>query len=477
MEVITFERNRLLIKEIYEFTNRYINYKLNICGWVQFVRKQPPLYFIQLNDGSTIKNIQVVINLKNKKIPQKILSKITRGACIAIQGKLLPSPVNLNEQAFELHVSTLFIMGTSPSNYPINKQAKQIEYLRNFEHLRIRTRLIKSIHRIRNGLAMAIHQYFQKIGCQYIHTPIITSNDCEGAGETFKLTTQYPKNNDLTRIVRKKELFKDAMNLTVSGQLHGESYACGLGDIYTFGPTFRAENSNTSRHLNEFWMIEPELCFINQQELHDLAEDFTKYCLRTVFEKYQDELKFLSDYNKVNLNELLSNTINHPFTRIEYSDAIELLKSSYNNENNEEEIEFGIDLNSDQERFIVEKIFKRPVIIYNYPKKIKSFYMKTNTLYENDPEKATVQAMDLLVPGIGELIGGSIRENNYEKLKQRIKENNVKNLDWYLDLRKYGSAPHGGFGLGFERLVQLCTGMSNIRDVIAYPRYPKHVFA
>ena len=463
---INFKRSRTIIKTL--ISKAVLDEYYNICGWVQLIRKQPPIHFIQLNDGSTVNNLQVVI-LEEFKNPD-LLKKITRGASIKIYGKLIHSPKD--KQPYELIAEKITILGLSEPSYPITKQAVHLEYLRTIEHFRIRTSLMKSVHRIRNGLSFAIHTYFQKIDCQYVNTPIITSNDCEGAGETFTVTTQYPKNNKET-IDIKKELFKKPTFLTVSGQLHGESYALGLGDIYTFGPTFRAEKSNTSRHLNEFWMVEPELSFIDQNDLHNLTEDFVKYCVNYVLTNYTDELLLLNERDHLLISRL-EVIKNKEFEKISYKDVIKILKEKYKLSKEEEDvkIEFGLDLPSSMEKFLTDIVYKKPVIIYNYPKVIKSFYMKSNE--ENEDE--TVQAMDLLVPGIGELIGGSIREDDYNKLFKSIKNKKISNIDWYLDLRKYGSVPHGGFGLGFERLVQLCTGMTNIRDVIAFPRYPKHVF-
>lgn len=473
---ITFKRNRTFISEILK--NPILNASYVVSGWVSLLRKQPPIHFIQLNDGSTIKNLQIIVTdisdvTENVKLSE-VLKKITRGSSIKITGKLVSSPAS--EQPFELVANEIKVIGLSPAQYPINKQAKHLEYLRTIEHLRIRAPIMKAVHRVRNTLAYSIHKYFQEIGCQYVHTPIITSNDCEGAGETFTITTQYPKDEKAHSLYRKKELFRNPTFLTVSGQLHGESYACGLGDIYTFGPTFRAENSNTTRHLNEFWMIEPELCFIDQNDLHNLTEDFVKYCINQVLEKNMDELTLLLKSDNELINRL--NVITKDkFVRITYKEALEILKEKFPKEELEKlektEIKFGLDFPSVMEKFLTDQIYKKPVMIYNYPKCIKSFYMKSND--ENIEE--TVQAVDLLVPSIGELIGGSMREEDFTKLETIIKEKKITNLEWYKDLRKYGSVPHGGFGLGFERLVQLCTGMKNIRDVIPYPRFPKHVFA
>mgnify|MGYP000244674424 CR=1 FL=1 len=463
---IRFNRSRELIKKILEEPE--LGKEIIVSGWVQLLRKQPPIHFIQLNDGSTVKNLQIVVTEDFQQ--QEMLKLITRGCSIKVTGVLITSPKP--EQPYELQATNITILGKSDPKYPINKQARSLDYLRTIEHMRIRTPVMKAVHRIRNTLAFAIHEYFQGIGCQYVHTPVITSNDCEGAGETFTITTQYPKDEKPHPMYKKKELFKEPTFLTVSGQLHGESYAMGLGDIYTFGPTFRAENSNTSRHLNEFWMIEPELSFINQEDLHNLSEDFVKYCVSMVLEKNMDELELLNKRDEDLLNRL--KVISEmKFVRLTYKEALDILKDSYEKTEEDDDIEFGLDLSSAMEKHLTDNVFKRPVMLYNYPKCIKSFYMKSN----EEETETTVQAMDMLVPGIGELIGGSIREDDFEKLEKIVKEKGITNLSWYLDLRKYGSVPHGGFGLGFERLVLLCTGMTNIRDVIPYPRYPKHVFA
>ena len=468
---IKFTRSRIMIKQLLDEPNT--ENSIIVSGWVQMLRKQPPIHFIQLNDGSTVKNLQVVITDTFTK--PELIKAISRGASIKVKGKLVSSPKP--EQPYELVADDIEILGMSSPTYPINKQARKLEYLRTMEHMRIRTPVMKAVHRIRNTLSFAIHKYFQKIGCQYVHTPIITSNDCEGAGETFTITTQYPKDEKPVALYKRKELFKEATFLTVSGQLHGESYACGLGDIYTFGPTFRAENSNTSRHLNEFWMIEPELCFINQNDLHKLSEDFVKFCVENVLENNMDEVKLLTKRDE-GLLERLHVICDEPFACISYKEALEILREQFPKDEldkleGDNEIKFGLDLPSVMEKFLTERVYNKPVMIYNYPKCIKSFYMKSN----DEEDETTVQAMDMLVPGVGELIGGSIREDNYEILDKIIKDKGITNLGWYMDLRKYGSVPHGGFGLGFERLVQLCTGMTNIRDVIPYPRYPKHVFA
>lgn len=469
---IKFTRSRNLISNI--LNEHIIDNEYTVCGWVQIIRKQPPIHFIQLNDGSTVKNLQVVVTEDFNE--QDKLKTISRGASIKVTGKLVSSPKP--EQPYELIANTISLLGNSPCDYPINKQARNLDYLRTMEHLRIKTPVMKAVHRIRNTLAFSIHEYFQKINCQYVNTPIITSNDCEGAGETFTITTQYPSDEKPHSLYKKNELFKNKTFLTVSGQLHGESYAMGLGDIYTFGPTFRAENSNTSRHLCEFWMVEPELSFINQNDLHSLTEDFIKYVVKSVLDNHNNELEMLNTRDK-NLINRLNVIVNEPFMLLEYKDAIQILKDNFPEkllsdlEMCKDDIKFGLDLPSQMEKYLTEEYYSKPVMIYNYPKCIKSFYMKSN----DEPENTTVQAMDLLVPIVGELIGGSIREDNFDKLNNILKEKNIKNLDWYLDLRKYGSVPHGGFGLGFERLVQLCTGMNNIRDVIPYPRYPKHVIA
>lgn len=466
------------IKEIYD--SPPIDSEINIGGWVRAFRAKK---FIELNDGSIIKNIQCVI--VDGKIDQGILNEINVGCSLIITGILVKSIGK--GQSFEIKVSDIKLVGKSDSEkYPIQPKKHSFEFLREQAHLRIRTSTFSSVMRIRSKLAYSIHEYFNKNGFNYIHTPIITSSDAEGAGEMFKVTTLESKDLAKKSIDHSNDFFGKKTSLTVSGQLEAETYALGLGNVYTFGPTFRAENSNTSRHASEFWMIEPEMAFYDLNDNMDLAESFVKYILNYVLKNCDEDLKFLDQRlfkeesqkpknkrNDLSLIEKINFTIDNKFTRVSYSEAFDILKNS--NYNKKKKFEYSIDkwgsdLQSEHERFLVEKHFKAPVIIYDYPSKIKAFYMRLND------DNKTVRAMDVLFPGIGEIIGGSQREERLDILKQRMAENGIdeKELWWYLDLRKYGTAPHSGFGLGFERMVMFCTGMSNIRDVIPYPRTPKN---
>ena len=466
------------IEEIYD--SPPIDSEINIGGWVRAFRAKK---FIELNDGSTIKNIQCVI--VDGKIDQDILNEINVGCSLIITGILIKSIGK--GQSFEIKVSDIKLIGKSDSEkYPIQPKKHSFEFLREQAHLRIRTSTFSSVMRIRSKLAFSIHEYFNKNGFNYIHTPIITSSDAEGAGEMFKVTTLESKDLVKKRIDHSNDFFGKKTSLTVSGQLEAETYALGLGNVYTFGPTFRAENSNTSRHASEFWMIEPEMAFYDLNDNMDLAESFVKYILNYVLKNCDEDLKFLDQRlfkeesqkpknirNDLSLIEKINFTINNKFIRVSYSEAFDILKNS--NYNKKKKFEYSIDkwgsdLQSEHERFLVEKHFKAPVIIYDYPSKIKAFYMRLND------DNKTVRAMDVLFPGIGEIIGGSQREERLDILKKRMAENGIdeKELWWYLDLRKYGTAPHSGFGLGFERMVMFCTGMSNIRDVIPYPRTPKN---
>lgn len=466
------------IEEIYD--SPPIDSEINIGGWVRAFRAKK---FIELNDGSIIKNIQCVI--VDGKIDQGILNEINVGCSLIITGILIKSIGK--GQSFEIKVSDIKLVGKSDSEkYPIQPKKHSFEFLREQAHLRIRTSTFSSVMRIRSKLAFSIHEYFNKNGFNYIHTPIITSSDAEGAGEMFKVTTLESKDLAKKSIDHSNDFFGKKTSLTVSGQLEAETYALGLGNVYTFGPTFRAENSNTSRHASEFWMIEPEMAFYDLNDNMDLAESFVKYILNYVLKNCDEDLKFLDQRlfkeesqkpknkrNDLSLIEKINFTIDNKFTRVSYSEAFDILKNS--NYNKKKKFEYSIDkwgsdLQSEHERFLVEKHFKAPVIIYDYPSKIKAFYMRLND------DNKTVRAMDVLFPGIGEIIGGSQREERLDILKQRMAENGIdeKELWWYLDLRKYGTAPHSGFGLGFERMVMFCTGMSNIRDVIPYPRTPKN---
>ena len=466
------------VKEIYD--SPLIDSEINIGGWVRAFRANK---FIELNDGSTIKNIQCVID--DGIIGEDIIKRISVGCSLIITGILVNSIGK--GQSFEINVLSIKLLGESdPEKYPIQPKKHSFEFLREQAHLRIRTSTFSSVMRIRSKLAFSIHDYFNKNGFNYIHTPIITSSDAEGAGEMFKVTTLGKEDLAKKDTDYSDDFFGKKTSLTVSGQLEAETYALGLGNVYTFGPTFRAENSNTSRHASEFWMIEPEMAFYDLNDNMDLAESFVKHILEYILKECEEDLKFLEERllkeesqkpqierSDLSLIEKIKFTVNNEFTRISYTEAFEILKNSNYNKKKKFKFlldEWGSDLQSEHERFLVEKHFKSPVIIYDYPSKIKAFYMRLN-----DDDK-TVRAMDVLFPGIGEIIGGSQREERLDVLKKRMTEMGIdeKELWWYLDLRKYGTVPHSGFGLGFERMVMFCTGMSNIRDVIPYPRTPKN---
>ena len=466
------------IKDI--FTSPDINKNITIGGWVRAFRAKK---FIELNDGSSIKNIQCVIS--HSSIDEEILKKISIGSSLKIKGDLIKSIGK--GQNFEIQILSIELLGESdPDKYPIQPKKHSFEFLREQAHLRIRTSTFSSIMRIRSKLAFGIHDFFNKKDFNYINTPIITSNDAEGAGEMFKVTTLSEDQIDKKETDYSKDFFGKRTSLTVSGQLEAETYALGLGNVYTFGPTFRAENSNTSRHASEFWMIEPEMAFYDLNDNMDLAESFLKNILQYILDNCSEDLNFLDERQtkeesqkpKIERSDLtlidkIKFTIDNKFVRISYTEAFEILRNSnYNKKKKFKYLlnEWGCDFQSEHERFLVEKHFKSPVIIYDYPTKIKAFYMRLN-----DDEK-TVRAMDVLFPGIGEIIGGSQREERLDVLKKRMNEMDIdeKELWWYLDLRRYGTVPHSGFGLGFERIVMFCTGMQNIRDVIPYPRTPKN---
>ncbi|MBL6611266.1 MAG: asparagine--tRNA ligase [Flavobacteriaceae bacterium] len=460
-----------------------IGYEVIVMGWVRTFRSNR---FIAINDGSTLQNLQCVIDFENTD--EKLLKEINTGACLKLTGKLEESQGK--GQSVEVQVETLELLGPSdPNQYPIQPKKHSLEFLREKAHLRIRTSTFSAIMRVRSKLAFAVHQYFNEQGFFYMHTPIITGSDAEGAGEMFRVSTLDPKNpplNEERNIDYKEDFFGKETNLTVSGQLEGETYAMGLGKIYTFGPTFRAENSNTSRHLAEFWMIEPEMAFYDLEDNMELAEDFIKYTIRYVLEHCKEDLEFLenrlldeektkpqNERSPMPLIEKLRFVVDNEFKRVSYTEAIDVLRNSKANKKKRFQYpvnEWGIDLQSEHERYLVEKHFNAPVILYNYPANIKAFYMRLN-----DDEK-TVRAMDVLFPGIGEIVGGSQREERLEVLKKKMEVLGIdeEELYWYLDLRRFGSAIHSGFGLGFERLVLFATGMGNIRDVIPYPRTPQN---
>ena len=443
---------------------------INVRGWVRSRRGNKNVSFIALNDGSTIKNIQIVVDLT--VFPEEQLKPVTTGSCISATGHLVTSQGS--GQAVEIQLTELEVYGTAdPEQYPLQKKGLSMEFLRTIAHLRPRTNTFGAVFRIRHNMAMAIHQYFHEHGFFYFHTPIITASDCEGAGQMFQVTTKNLynlKKDEEGKIDYSDDFFGKQTSLTVSGQLEGELAAMALGKIYTFGPTFRAENSNTPRHLAEFWMIEPEVAFIQKDELMDLEEDFIKYCVRWALEKCQDDLQFLNQFVDKGLIARLESVVNTEFVRLTYTEGIEILQEAVKNGKKFEfPCSWGEDLASEHERYLVEEHFGKPVIMSDYPKDIKAFYMKIN---EDDK---TVQGTDVLFPQIGEIIGGSVREESLDKLNEEIarREIPMKDMWWYLDTRRFGAAPHAGFGLGFERLLLFVTGMQNIRDVIPFPRTPK----
>lgn len=442
----------------------------DVCvkAWVRTKRGNKNVAFLALNDGSTIKNIQIVVEIGS--FDEDVLRRITTGACVRVEGLLVESMGK--GQSVEIQAKTIEIYGEADTEtYPLQKKGHTLEFLREIAHLRPRTNTFSAVFRIRHAMAYAIHKYFNDNGFFYWHSPLITASDCEGAGEMFQVTTldmeQLPRNEE-GKVDYTQDFYGKRTSLTVSGQLEGELGAMSLGKIYTFGPTFRAENSNTPRHLSEFWMIEPEMAFYEIEDNMDLAEDFIKYLIRYALDNCQDDLEFLQSMYDKGLMERLRFVLDNSFVRLTYTEAIDILSAS--GHKFEFPVDWGVDLQSEHERFLVEHHFKSPVILTDYPKDIKAFYMK-----QNDDGK-TVRGMDVLFPLIGEIIGGSQREENMERLVSRMKEVgiNPKDMDWYLDTRRFGSAPHSGFGLGFERLLLFVTGMSNIRDVIPFPRYPKN---
>ena len=442
---------------------------INVKGWVRTHRSSKVVDFIALNDGSTINNIQIVVD--PIKFADELLKQITTGACIGVTGKLVESQGQ--GQASEIQCEDIVVYGACGSDYPMQKKGQSFEYMRQHAHLRLRTNTFGAVMRIRHNMAIAIHQYFHEHGFFYFHTPLITASDAEGAGEMFQVTTKnlYDlKKDEEGKIIYTDDFFGKMTSLTVSGQLEGELGATALGQIYTFGPTFRAENSNTPRHLAEFWMVEPEVAFIDLADLMDLEEDFIKYCVRWALEHCKDDLEFLNKMIDKTLITRLEGVVNENFVRLSYTEGIKILEEAVaKGRKFEFPISWGADLASEHERYLVEEHFKKPVIMTDYPKEIKAFYMKLND------DGKTVQGTDVLFPQIGEIIGGSIREENYDKLVAQIEERHIpmKDMWWYLDTRRYGSCPHGGFGLGFERLILFVTGMQNIRDVIPFPRTPK----
>ena len=443
-----------------------------VKGWVRTRRGNKNVSFIALNDGSTINNIQIVVD--NANFDENELKKITTGACIGVTGTLVQSMGK--GQSVEIQATSIEVYGEAdPETYPLQKKGHSMEFLREIAYLRPRTNTFGAVFRIRHNMAMAIHTFFHQRGFYYFHTPLITASDCEGAGQMFTVTTMDLENLPKTeegKVDYNQDFYGKHASLTVSGQLEGELGALSLGEIYTFGPTFRAENSNTPRHLSEFWMIEPEMSFYDINDNMQLAEDFVKFCLTWALENCKDDIQFLNDMFDKELIDRINFVLANDFVRLTYTEGVQILEEAVKNGKKFEfKVGWGIDLQSEHERYLVEEHFKRPVILTDYPKEIKSFYMK-----QNDDGK-TVRAMDVLFPKIGEIIGGSEREADYEKLKTRAAEMGVpeKDIWWYLNTRRWGSAPHSGFGLGFERLLLFVTGMSNIRDVIPFPRTPNNL--
>ena len=444
--------------------------EVNVKGWVRTRRGSKAVNFIALNDGSTIKNVQIVADVE--KFDEELLKQITTGACLSVDGILVESQGA--GQSSEIQATNIEVLGTCAADYPMQKKGQTFEYMRQHGHMRLRTNTFGAVCRIRHNMAMAIHTYFHEHGYFYFHTPLITASDAEGAGQMFQVTTKnlYDlKKNEEGHIDYSDDFFGKMTSLTVSGQLEGELGATALGAIYTFGPTFRAENSNTPRHLAEFWMIEPEVAFIDLNDLMDIEEDFIKYCVRWALDHCMDDLEFLNKMIDNGLIERLRSVIDTDFVRLEYTEGINILEAAVKNGKKFEfPVSWGMDLASEHERYLVEEHFKKPVIMTGYPKEIKAFYMKMND------DGKTVQGTDVLFPQIGEIIGGSVREESYDKLMEQIEERHIpmKDMWWYLDTRRFGTCPHGGFGLGFERLMLFVTGMQNIRDVIPFPRTPKN---
>ena len=451
------------VRDLYRNKEEYLGKEVEVGGWVRSVRDSKTFGFIVINDGTFFEPLQVVYHDKMANFSE--VSKLNVGAAIIVKGTLVATPEA--KQPFEIQAEEIYIEGASASDYPLQKKRHSFEYLRTIAHLRPRTNTFEAVFRVRSLVAYAIHKFFQERDFVYVHTPLITGSDCEGAGEMFQVTTMdlanVPKNEDGT-VDFSKDFFNKPTNLTVSGQLNGETYAMAFKNIYTFGPTFRAENSNTTRHAAEFWMIEPEIAFADLKDDMILAESMIKYIIKYVMENAPEEMQFFNQFVDKGLIERLNHVVNSDFGHVTYTEAIEILEK--HNDQFDYKVSWGCDLQTEHERFLTEQIFKRPVFVTDYPKEIKAFYMKLND------DNKTVAAMDCLVPGIGEIIGGSQREDDYDKLVKRMEELglNKEDYDFYLDLRKYGSARHAGFGLGFERCVMYVTGMSNIRDVIPFPR-------
>lgn len=453
----------ITVREIYKKQDTLLNSQVTVGGWVRSLRDSKSFGFIVLNDGSYFETLQVVYHDTMENFSE--ISKLNVGAAVIVTGTLVPTPDA--KQPFEIQATEVTVEGTSSSDYPLQKKRHTFEYLRTISHLRPRTNTFQAVFRVRSLIAYAIHQFFQERDFVYVHTPLITGSDCEGAGEMFQVTTMDLNNIPKTeegKVDFSQDFFGKPTNLTVSGQLNGESYAMAFRNIYTFGPTFRAENSNTTRHAAEFWMIEPEMAFADLNDNMALAESMLKYVIRYVLEHAPEEMNFFNQFVDKDLLNRLNHVLNSDFAHVTYTEAVELLTK--HNEEFDYKVFWGCDLQTEHERYLTEQLYKKPVFVTDYPKEIKAFYMKLN------PDNKTVAAVDCLVPGIGEIIGGSQREDNYDKLVARMDELelNKEDYDFYLDLRKYGSARHAGFGLGFERCVMYLTGMSNIRDVVPFPR-------
>ena len=458
---------KLVIKDLYKNTNEYKDKEITLEGWVRTIRDSKTFGFIELNDGSFFKNVQIVFSDKLDNFAE--IAKLSISSSIKVTGTFI---ITENaKQPFEIQATKIDILNLCDLEYPLQKKRHSFEYLRTISHLRPRTNTFNAVFRVRSVFAYAIHKFFQERGFVYVHTPILTSSDAEGAGEMFNVNSfdlsNVPKTED-GQVDYSKDFFGKPAHLTVSGQLNVETYATAFRNVYTFGPTFRAENSNTVKHAAEFWMIEPEICFADLNDDMDLAEEMLKYTFSYVLEHCKEEMEFFNNFVDKGLLERLNNVIHSDFARITYTDAIKELKKA--NDKFEFKVSWGVDLQTEHERYLCEQVFKKPVFVTDYPMEIKAFYMKQN------PDGKTVSAADLLAPGIGEIIGGSQREEDYDKLIARMKELNmdIDSYNWYLDLRKYGSCDHAGFGLGFERAIMYLTGMQNIRDVIPFPRTPKN---
>ena len=453
----------ITVREIYKNRNEYLNQEISMGGWVRSNRDSKSFGFLMISDGTYFEQLQVVYHDAMKNFAE--ITRVNIGAALIIRGKLVATPDA--KQPFEIQAEEIAIEGTSGADYPLQKKRHSLEYLRTIAHLRPRTNTFQAVFRVRSLIAYAIHKFFQERDFVYVHTPLITGSDCEGAGEMFRVTTMdlnnIPKTPD-NKPDFSRDFFGKETSLTVSGQLNGEMFAQAFRNIYTFGPTFRAENSNTTRHAAEFWMIEPEIAFADLNDDMALAESMLKYVIRYVLENAPEEMKFFNDFVDKGLLERLNHVLNSDFGKVTYTEAVDILMQ--HNDQFDYKVSWGCDLQTEHERFLTEQIYKRPIFVTDYPKEIKAFYMKLN------PDGKTVAAMDCLVPGIGEIIGGSQREDDYDKLLARIKELKMdeSNYNFYLDLRKYGSSHHSGFGLGFERCVMYLTGMGNIRDVLPFPR-------